>query len=320
MALQESHMTQNVTRFLPDPTRNPDIDLAHLGYRLATLAALPSSFPVSRVKLADEGFYFRGQGDEMTCYSCHMRYSGWAQTDNPVEIHRRFSPQCAHVLRKDCEHSAGSAISNGHFTASGSRLDRGSLMNGEREHSTHDALTNGLVTEGTNAERRSVHGSMVNGDRGLSVGNAPSNGHATAAGNTEVNRVGHTPLVNGAPTVFSTPVEDGDGSDPTSRRPASSARATGPSSHRTGASASVTPTSAARGRTTISHSDSRPGTRERNPSILSMSDSSSGENRASILSMSDSSSGENRASILSMSDFSSGENRPTVSDKRRFNN
>ncbi|XP_070182924.1 uncharacterized protein, partial [Littorina saxatilis] len=96
-----------VTRFLPDATFNPDIDLAHLGYRLATLGALSGSFPVSRVKLADAGFYFRGQGDEMTCYSCRVRHSGWTRGDNPIDVHRRLSPSCQHVREKDGEQSGG---------------------------------------------------------------------------------------------------------------------------------------------------------------------------------------------------------------------
>ncbi|KAK7107240.1 baculoviral IAP repeat-containing protein 3-like [Littorina saxatilis] len=96
-----------VTRFLPDATFNPDIDLAHLGYRLATLGALSGLFPVSRVKLADAGFYFRGQGDEMTCYSCRVRHSGWTREDNPMDVHRRLSPSCQHVREKDGEQSGG---------------------------------------------------------------------------------------------------------------------------------------------------------------------------------------------------------------------
>ncbi|KAK7477658.1 hypothetical protein BaRGS_00031136 [Batillaria attramentaria] len=95
-----------VTRFLPDTTNNPGLDLAHLGYRLATLSALPPSVPVSRVKLADAGFYYRGQGDEMICYSCRARYSGWTGEDIPMDVHRRISPQCPHVAELDRQLSA----------------------------------------------------------------------------------------------------------------------------------------------------------------------------------------------------------------------
>ena len=93
-------------RFLPDATFNPALDLAHPGYRLATLSALPPTVPVSRVKLADAGFYFRGQGDEVTCYSCQQRHSGWSRDDNPMDVHRRLSPTCEHVLQADRERQA----------------------------------------------------------------------------------------------------------------------------------------------------------------------------------------------------------------------
>ena len=102
-----------VTRFLPDATRNPDIDLVHVGYRLATLSALPPSVPVSRVRLADAGFYFRGQGDEVTCYSCRAQHSGWTGGDAPMEVHRRLSPQCEHVMRRDREQFAAASLGAG---------------------------------------------------------------------------------------------------------------------------------------------------------------------------------------------------------------
>ena len=103
---QHTMQVAPVTRFLPNPTCDPSLDLAHVGYRLATLSALPASVPVSRIKLADAGFYFRGQNDEVRCYSCDARHSEWTREDNPMEIHRRLSPNCEHLLRRDRELSA----------------------------------------------------------------------------------------------------------------------------------------------------------------------------------------------------------------------
>ena len=103
---QHTMQVSPVTSFLPNPTCDPALDLAHVGYRLATLSALPASVPVSRIKLADAGFYFRGQNDEVRCYSCDARHSEWTREDNPMEIHRRLSPNCEHLLRRDREMSA----------------------------------------------------------------------------------------------------------------------------------------------------------------------------------------------------------------------
>ncbi|XP_070188899.1 serine-rich adhesin for platelets-like [Littorina saxatilis] len=105
-ATQNHHVSIQVSpvrSFLPNPTFNPALDLAHVGYRLATLGALPARVPTSRIKLADAGFYFRGQGDEVICYSCEKRHSGWTRQDNPLEIHRRLSPECSHILQRDRE-------------------------------------------------------------------------------------------------------------------------------------------------------------------------------------------------------------------------
>ena len=109
---QHTAQVYPVTRFLPNPTCDPALDLAHVGYRLATLSALPASVPVSRIRLADAGFYFRGQDDEVICYRCGTRHSGWTREDNPMEIHRRLSPNCEHMLQRDRELSALARSSN----------------------------------------------------------------------------------------------------------------------------------------------------------------------------------------------------------------
>ncbi|XP_076466230.1 uncharacterized protein LOC143297694 [Babylonia areolata] len=95
-----------VTSFLPDPSTDPARTLHHVGYRLATLAAVPSTVPVSRVRLAEAGFYSRGQRDEVICYSCGGRHSGWRHDDDPMQVHRRLSPHCQHVVEKDQEAAA----------------------------------------------------------------------------------------------------------------------------------------------------------------------------------------------------------------------
>ena len=92
-----------VTRFLPDATLDPSRDLAYVGYRLATLSALPPSVNVSRIRLANAGFFSRRQRDEVICYSCGLHHSGWMPGDDPMVVHRRLSPQCEHVLQRDRE-------------------------------------------------------------------------------------------------------------------------------------------------------------------------------------------------------------------------
>ncbi|XP_071135428.1 uncharacterized protein [Mytilus edulis] len=67
--------------------------------RLSTL----SNFPVhgiSLIRLAENGFFFEGNGDELVCYSCGLRLKGWRADSNPADIHQKYSPNCQHILEK----------------------------------------------------------------------------------------------------------------------------------------------------------------------------------------------------------------------------
>ena len=52
------------------------------------------------VELASNGFYYTGQEDIVTCYSCGVRLSRWKETHDAFTRHFESSPNCAH-LRKD---------------------------------------------------------------------------------------------------------------------------------------------------------------------------------------------------------------------------
>ncbi|KAL8575374.1 hypothetical protein ACOMHN_048667 [Nucella lapillus] len=132
-----------VTRFLPDPTYNPDIDFSHVAYRLATLGALPRSVSVSMVRLADAGFYYRGHNEEVTCYSCHVRHSDWSREGDPMEIHRELSPNCQHILARDRELAALASEDN--------RNVRG---NDDIHNSNTAAVNNNGNSDGTHTETR----------------------------------------------------------------------------------------------------------------------------------------------------------------------
>ncbi|XP_070190329.1 death-associated inhibitor of apoptosis 1-like isoform X2 [Littorina saxatilis] len=44
--------------------------------------------------LAEAGFSHTGQGDEVECCFCKLRYSDWQPGLKPIEIHRQHSPNC----------------------------------------------------------------------------------------------------------------------------------------------------------------------------------------------------------------------------------
>ena len=204
-----------VTSFLPNPTFDPALDLAHVGYRLATLSALPASVPVSRIKLADAGFYFRGQNDEVRCYSCDARHSEWRREDNPMEIHRRLSPNCEHLLRRDRELSAlarslnlggvgqentasGSHTPASRETVTASPSFQGPVVPPGAGSSSSDAGP-GVPADGSAA--RGEGGSHERGVPSTSTGPAsPSTGTTPGAGN----RMGNIPNTVSASTLTTT--------------------------------------------------------------------------------------------------------------------
>eukprot|EP00916_Digyalum_oweni_P003884 GHVL01006904.1.p1 GENE.GHVL01006904.1~~GHVL01006904.1.p1 ORF type:complete len:670 (+),score=28.42 GHVL01006904.1:188-2197(+) len=63
-----------VTRFLPNVSPDDADALHHIGYRLATLAALPSSCTLSRVKLARAGFFYDLRHNSVVCHSCGISH------------------------------------------------------------------------------------------------------------------------------------------------------------------------------------------------------------------------------------------------------
>ena len=68
--------------------------------RRQTFSGWPLSSP-SPEALARAGFFFLGRGTEVKCAFCGIRGRGWEIEDEPMEDHRRFSPQCPLVLEQD---------------------------------------------------------------------------------------------------------------------------------------------------------------------------------------------------------------------------
>ncbi|KAK3585624.1 hypothetical protein CHS0354_004541 [Potamilus streckersoni] len=62
--------------------------------RLQTFINYPASAPGSGIRLARAGFYYSGNSTVTVCYACGGQHSGWNFHDDPLEIHRRISPDC----------------------------------------------------------------------------------------------------------------------------------------------------------------------------------------------------------------------------------
>ncbi|XP_061192152.1 putative inhibitor of apoptosis [Saccostrea echinata] len=62
--------------------------------RISTFSNFPQTTSVSTVRLAKEGFYYTGEGDNVACFACGLHRDGWRAADDPREIHIQLSPNC----------------------------------------------------------------------------------------------------------------------------------------------------------------------------------------------------------------------------------
>ncbi|KAK3100519.1 hypothetical protein FSP39_021218 [Pinctada imbricata] len=63
--------------------------------RTSTFSNFPTACPISILSLVKAGFYYEDIADEVTCFSCRVKYRNWKQGDDPVAIHRERSPRCS---------------------------------------------------------------------------------------------------------------------------------------------------------------------------------------------------------------------------------
>ncbi|XP_064600153.1 baculoviral IAP repeat-containing protein 7-like [Liolophura sinensis] len=73
---------------------NTEHNLKREEIRLRTFINWPSSSLAHPILLAQEGFYYSGQGDTVTCYSCKREKSDWKAEEIPSVTHRLLSPSC----------------------------------------------------------------------------------------------------------------------------------------------------------------------------------------------------------------------------------
>lgn len=82
----------------------PPGDTSSEQYRLATFSY--SSYPEELLEertltvgqLAQTGFYFRGRGKEIQCYSCGRVFEEWNLDDNPQDTRLHYRG-CRHVMK-----------------------------------------------------------------------------------------------------------------------------------------------------------------------------------------------------------------------------
>ena len=82
-------------------------DLTTEGDRLRTFSSKLEIWPrcaaIQPHQLAAEGFYYSGVKDEVCCCSCNVKLRQWKAEDNVRERHRKASPSCSFLIKKDSE-------------------------------------------------------------------------------------------------------------------------------------------------------------------------------------------------------------------------
>ncbi|XP_073955154.1 death-associated inhibitor of apoptosis 2-like [Choristoneura fumiferana] len=71
--------------------------LASLAGRLATFAEWPAGRPQAPQALAEAGFFFTGQDDQVCCFYCDGGLGKWEAGDEPWAEHARWFPECGFV-------------------------------------------------------------------------------------------------------------------------------------------------------------------------------------------------------------------------------
>lgn len=61
--------------------------------RLLSLKAFKSPHVQPEV-LAENGFFYYGQGDAVECYACGTNIGSWSEGDDPRKEHQKFAPKC----------------------------------------------------------------------------------------------------------------------------------------------------------------------------------------------------------------------------------
>ena len=75
--------------------------MKHEFFRLATFRDYPTDNKPFRSLFASAGMYYNSNDDEVICYSCGIKKSGWTMSDIPMEIHKKMNPTCAFIRDND---------------------------------------------------------------------------------------------------------------------------------------------------------------------------------------------------------------------------
>ena len=82
----------------------PRNDFSREGVRYQSFNKWPKAgFPTPSL-LAGAGFFYEDRGDEVKCFSCHLKVSNWNADMHPANIHKQLNPYCRLVQCNEQTH------------------------------------------------------------------------------------------------------------------------------------------------------------------------------------------------------------------------
>ncbi|XP_046558254.1 baculoviral IAP repeat-containing protein 7-B-like [Haliotis rubra] len=75
----------------------PTQEKEKLGRRLRTFDNWTGT--VKSLQLAIAGFMLIGPGDKVECDTCKVKLYNWTETDVPLDVHRKYSPDCSFLKK-----------------------------------------------------------------------------------------------------------------------------------------------------------------------------------------------------------------------------
>lgn len=99
IALVHSQAQEILERIATGETVGAHESMKYEILRVCTFRHYPGEGKPFRILLASAGLYYASEGDEVVCYCCGLRRSGWREVDKPLQIHKQLKPSCDFLVR-----------------------------------------------------------------------------------------------------------------------------------------------------------------------------------------------------------------------------
>lgn len=87
-----------INKMAAGETVPPQTTMRYEMLRFCTLRSFPKENKPFITRLAQAGFYYAKNGDEVVCYCCAQRKRNWHESDNPMDVHRELNPNCRFLI------------------------------------------------------------------------------------------------------------------------------------------------------------------------------------------------------------------------------